>query len=163
MKRAFTAYVAPLLAAVLLLVMLVQTRGALRASGAWDRTGPAKPGPVVDPYAPLDRLVAEAGGTAPGAIAHDPFSIGPVAVAVDPSVPRPAPRPVPPPPPPKPVLTSIVWDDDPRATVRWDGRDYSVRENTLFADFRVASITRDAVVLERGGERIVLVLPRKGD
>jgi hypothetical protein len=61
------------------------------------------------------------------------------------------------------VLTSIVWDNDPRATVRWEGRDYSVRENSLFADFRVTGIRRDQVVLERGGERLVLRLPQKGE
>jgi len=61
------------------------------------------------------------------------------------------------------VLTTIVFDADPRATVRWDGRDYSVRAGALFADFRVVSITRDQVVLDHAGESVVLKLPRKGD
>jgi hypothetical protein len=41
--------------------------------------------------------------------------------------------------------------------------DYSVRTNTLFADFRVVSITAQWVVLDRGGESLVLRLPVKGD
>jgi hypothetical protein len=164
MKRVYATFVAPLLAAVLLAVMLVQTRGALRASGTWTRSGSEARTPVADPYAALDRLITEAGGAAPAALARDPFALGPVVSAADPDRPKPPPRPAAPPPaPPMPVLTAIVWDNDPRATIRWDGRDYSVRENTLFADFRVASISRDAVVLEHGGERLVLALPRKGD
>jgi len=65
--------------------------------------------------------------------------------------------------PPPPVLTSIIWDSDPRATLRYDGRDFSVRENSLFADFRVTSITSTQVVLERNGEPLVLTLRSKGD
>jgi hypothetical protein len=65
--------------------------------------------------------------------------------------------------PPKPTLTSIVWDADPRATVRYEGNDYSVRANSLFADFRVTSITANQVVLDRNGEQIVLTLNPKGE
>jgi hypothetical protein len=61
-----------------------------------------------------------------------------------------------------PLLTSIVWDADPRATIRYDGHDYSVRENSLFADFRVKSISRTEVVLERGGQPLGLTLRSKG-
>jgi hypothetical protein len=57
-----------------------------------------------------------------------------------------------------PVLTSIVWDADPRATIRFNGRDYSVRQAALFDDYRVVSITRDQVVLDRLGESLVLRL-----
>ncbi len=162
MRRLFTGFVAPLLATVLLAVMLVQTRTALRASGAWNRGGLRPHTPVTDPYAPLDHLIADAASAPAPALTRDPFALGPIVSAVT-DAERPAPRPVAPPPPPKPVLTSIVWDNDPRATIRWDGRDYSVRENALFADFRVAGISRDQVVLERGGERIVLVLRTKGE
>jgi len=64
---------------------------------------------------------------------------------------------------PQPLLTSIIWDADPRATVRWDGRDFPVRENSLFADFIVKSIRRDEVVLERDGQQLVLKLTKKGE
>ncbi|HET7225678.1 MAG TPA: hypothetical protein VFK69_08155, partial [Candidatus Eisenbacteria bacterium] len=66
-------------------------------------------------------------------------------------------------PAPQPVLTAIVWDADPRATVHWNGRDYSVHVNSLFDEFRVRSITQTQVVLERGNESLVLELPRKGE
>jgi hypothetical protein len=161
MRRDIGAFLAPVLAAVLLVIMLVQTRSALQASGSWSRVRENPSSAHADPYSRLDRLIAD--NPAPGAMTRDPFgSAAPAGPTVS-AKPRPAPKPAPPPPPPAPVLTSIVWDADPRATVRWNGHDFSVRENTLFADFRVASIARDAVVLERGGERIVLVLPRKGD
>jgi hypothetical protein len=38
-----------------------------------------------------------------------------------------------------------------------------VQVNTLFDEFRVRSITRSQVILERGGETLVLQLPKKGD
>jgi hypothetical protein len=152
---------APLLALLVLIVVLGQTLGALRASGAWARAAQETRIRLEDPYARLDGLLA---GPAPAfdrAAVRDPFAVpAPPVATVTRAVPR---RPTPPPPPPRPVLTSIVWDNDPRATVRWEGRDYSVRENSLFADFRVTGIRRDQVVLERGGERLVLRLPQKGE
>ncbi len=161
MKRDASGLIAPLLATVLLAVMLVQTRSALLASGTW-RHGLQQPRPpLVDPYAPLDRLIADVGGTPAPQVARDPFSI--TVAATTTTTTHVVTRVVPPPPPPKPLLTSIVWDNDPRATVRWNGRDFSVRENALFADFRVVSINREQVLLERGGERIVLTLPKKGE
>ena len=77
---------------------------------------------------------------------------GPVAV-----VPAPAPEPE------QPTLTAIIWDEDPRATVRWNGRDFSVRQNSLFDDFVVKHIGPDQVVLERGGQELVLRLVKKGE
>jgi len=73
------------------------------------------------------------------------------------------PKPIAPVEPPQPSLTAIIWDDDPRATVRWDGRDFSVRANSLFADFTVKSIRPTEVVLERGGQQMVLRLIKKGE
>ena len=62
------------------------------------------------------------------------------------------------------MLTSIVWlENNPSATLRWNGRDYPVQTNTLFDEFRVQSITRNQVTLVRGGETLVLQLPKKGD
>ena len=54
-------------------------------------------------------------------------------------------------------------ENNPSATIRWNGKDRTVQVNTLFDEFRVRSITRDQVILERGGETLVLQLPRKGD
>jgi hypothetical protein len=161
MRRDAGVLIAPLMATVLLAIMLVQTRAALRVSGSWAHDRTSATGARPDPYARLDRLVAQ--NPAAATLARDPFGIAAPAAPATVTKPRPAAAPARPAPPPIPVLTSIVWDNDPRATVRWSGHDYAVRENTLFADFRVTSITRDAVVLDRAGERIVLVLPRKGD
>jgi len=63
----------------------------------------------------------------------------------------------------RPQLTAILWDADPRAMIRYDGRDYTVRENSLFAEFRVASITKSNVTLERNGSPIVLSLRPRGE
>ncbi len=161
MKREIAGYVAPLVAAVVLVIMLMQTRAALKASGTWNQHSGREQAVARDPYAPLDRDLAEVANAPPVGPVRDPFSLTPL-VAELPVRHEPR-RPVAPPPPPLPVLTAIIWDNDPRATVRWNGRDYSVRNNTLFADFRVAGISRDQVVLERGGERLVLTLPKKGD
>lgn len=148
----------PVLGLLLLLLVLNLTMFAVRTSGAWQR---ATQRSVVkeSPYAALEFMLARPDST--GAPARDPFTSAAVAVAT-PVRTGPV-RVVPPPPPPRPVLTSIIWDNDPRATVRWNNRDYSVRENTLFAEFRVVTITRDQVVLDRGGESVVLRLPVKGE
>jgi hypothetical protein len=61
------------------------------------------------------------------------------------------------------VLTAIVYDADPRALVRWMGRDWTVRPGGLFDDFQVTSITRDQVTLSRGSETIVLQRKTQGD
>ncbi len=149
------------LIALLLLVLVVQqTTGALRDSGVWTR--PRGGAPAVSPYAGLERLL---GGTRPdaGAALRDPFAFG--------RAPAPAPvrrsgpvRPAAPVALPPPQLTTIVWvEGSPSATIRWNGKDHAVQVNTLFDEFRVRSITREQVILERGGETLVLQLPRKGD
>jgi len=52
----------------------------------------------------------------------------------------------------------------PRALIRHQDRNFTVKSGDLFADFRVVSITADQVVLERtNGERVVLKRPTKGD
>jgi hypothetical protein len=160
MKIDARVLIAPILAVLILLLIASETREALHLSGAWHKPQPAR-AVSADPFAPLDRTLASEPPPAPSGL-RDPFSTAtaaPVAARVD----RTPARHKPPPPPPKPVLTSIVFDADPRATVRWDGRDYSVRAGTLFADFRVVSISRDQVVLDRNGESVILSLPRKGE
>jgi hypothetical protein len=115
-----------------------------------------------DPYARLDQALSKPLLIAPPERARNPFAFGgaPVQVAVNPTT-KPRPRPVPVA-PERPVLTSIVWDNDPRATIRYRDKDFSVRQNSLFADFRVASISSSQVVLDRNGEPLVLTL-RKGE
>ena len=156
----------PLVAGLVLVLALQQTLGALRMSGSWHMRGHTPKVRSDDPYSFIDELLA----SHPPAIAVDqlrnPFAFGaapkPAGTAEAPHRPTQAVRVTPTGPPP-PVLTAIVWDNDPRATVRYDGRDFSVRENSLFADFRVTSISSTKVVLERNGEAIVLTLPPKGD
>jgi hypothetical protein len=147
----------PLVALALLVLTGQQTLGALKNAGAWAGRR-AETSVSEDPYARIDRVL----GTPDSAVAglRDPFSFGrPPAAA--PAAPRPAPRPAPVPEAPKlPALTAIVLDADPRATVRYDGREYTVRVNSLFAEFRVISITRARVVLDRAGESIVLELSK---
>jgi len=155
--------VSPLVALVILFAIANFTREALTLSGAWRRARSVARHASPDPFAPIDHMLA----TAPPARAanlRDPFGTAAPALAANarPRDTRPHVKP-PPPPPPSPVLTSIVFDADPRATVRWNGRDYSVRGGALFADFRVVSITRNQVVLDHFGESVVLQLPRKGD
>jgi hypothetical protein len=152
---------APLLAAFVLAIVAAQTVSAVRASGVWARESRSARVEREDPYAYLDGLLARAAAPGAGADLRDPFAPQASVAVADPH--RAPPKKLPPPPPPRPVLTSIVWDADPRATVRWAGRDYSIRQGSLFADFQVLAITRGQVTLERRGERIVLALPQKGD
>ncbi len=152
--------VPPLAAALVFALILTQTREALQLSGAWRRASAAA-ARAPSPFAGLDALLAAV--PPPRApLPRDPFRSGSPAPPVASGPVRPAP-PRRPAPPPQPVLTSIVFDADPRATVRWNGRDYSVRAGALFADFRVTSIARDQVVLDHGGETVVLRLPQRGE
>lgn len=161
MKTDARVVVAPLAAILILTLIVIETREALHLSGAWHKP-PRVRVASVDPFAPLDRMLASEPPAHPPGL-RDPFSSGAAPTVVAVRTPKLPPRPKTPPPPPKPVLTSIIFDADPRATVRWDGRDYSVRAGALFADFRVVSISREQVVLDRGGESVILALPRKGE
>jgi len=160
MRFAPTRLIAPLVAAVLLVLIVHQTVGALRATGVWERH--RAPAPAASPYAPIERLLASAPAerTAP---LRDPFDYA-RAPAPTPARRPAAARVVAPPAPARPVLTAIVWlESNPSATIRWNGRDYPVQTNTLFDEFRVRSIARDQVILEHAGETLVLQLPKKGD
>jgi hypothetical protein len=61
------------------------------------------------------------------------------------------------------VLTAIVWDADPRAVVRWNGRDYTVHSGALFDQFQVVGITQTQITLSRGGETFTLQRKPQGD
>ncbi len=152
----------PLVAALVLVFILQQTLGALRAAGVWGQRHTTVV-PQASPFTRIEGLL-EPAPSGPATLSRDPFAFGrapaPV-VTYKPATPRPAPLPVA---PARPVLTSIVWlDASPSATLRWNGRDYPVQTNTLFDEFQVQSITRNQVTLSRGGETLVLQLPKKGD
>ena len=162
MKLDTRTIVSPLLALVILFAIANFTREALTLSGAWRRARNVARQNAPDPFAPIDRMLAAAPPPRATSL-RDPFGTAAPALAVNARRDfRPHVK-APPPPPPAPVLTSIVFDADPRATVRWNGRDYSVRAGALFADFRVVSIARDQVVLDHFGSSMVLQLPRKGE
>jgi hypothetical protein len=132
----------------------------------WESRSRAPRVRVEDPYLQLDRALSRSLHHPETDRLRDPFAFGasaPAAVTGPARAQTVAPLPAPPPEPPRPVLTSIIWDNDPRATLRYADRDYSVRVNSLFADFRVKSITSTQVVLERNGESLVLTLRRKGE
>jgi hypothetical protein len=148
----------PAIALMALILIGQQTMAALNSAG-WKGARSARKR-VESPYSGIDRLLAAQHLTLPPRL-RDPFGFvvesSPVAVVVRPHDPvRPVEL-------PKPVLTSIIWDQDPRATVRYDGRDFSIRQNSLFADFMVRQITPTEVVLDRGSETLVLKLRPKGD
>ena len=159
MKLDLRGWFAPLLAVVLLGVTLQQTLGALATAGAF-RASAARDTPAENPYARFDAIISQPHPEPPEAV-RDPLVYGnrraPVVRRTSQTY---TPVPVE---EPKPVLTSIIWDYDPRATVRYGGRDFSVREDGLFADFRVMRISQTEVVLERNGERTVLFLRPKGE
>lgn len=155
----------PAVALIVLFLTLQQTLGALRASGSWQSHTRTPRVRTEDPYTRVDDLFAQDRGSLSADQVRNPFAFGnahPTPVTGGPVKPAP-PKPVAPPAPPQPTLTSIIWDSDPRATVRYDGRDFPVRVNSLFADFKVKSITSTEIVLDRNGETIVLGLRSKGD
>jgi hypothetical protein len=149
---------APLLGALVLALTLQLTLGALHTSGAWHRPTLVTSRPA-SPYTRLDQLLSRTPVPVPAANARDPFTYGGATVVRPPAPGRRPPAPV----ASRPVLTAIVWDADPWATLRWGGREYNVRTGALFADFRVVSISRDEVVLDRDGASVVLRLPPKGE
>jgi hypothetical protein len=152
-----------LIAGLILVMTLQYTLGALRTSGAWRTASRAPRAAMNDPYSRLDRILAQPPLSPQSVGARNPFAFGaarPTAPTVGRSTtPRvPAVAPV-----ARPQLTAIIWDADPRALIRYDGRDYTVRENSLFGDFRVSSITQSNVTLERNGTAIVLNLRPRGE
>ncbi len=158
MNRDIGWILVPLVALAVLAFVLWQTMNSLSVSGAWARGGRAPVAAPDDPFVLLDRVISPATSAASVA-GRDPFTTGAAPVASASPVNTGPKKPVPPPAPARPILTAIVWDGDPRALVRWQGREYSVRSGGLFDEFQVVSITRDQVVLRRGDESIVL--PRK--
>jgi hypothetical protein len=152
----------PIIALGVLVLIVAQTQGALKRSGVWARPKPVHVAEVGDPFGQLDHDLARIdSGAAPPV--RDPlaFAGGPVTrLAASAGRARPA---APAASSPSPILTAIVWDADPTASIRLAGHDYTVRVNSLFADYLVTSIARDQVVLSHDGAALVLKLPSKGD
>jgi len=163
-KLSLRDLVVPMIAIVVLALTLRQTIAALQTSGSWRPSARATRLRADDPYTRVDDLFGEPAVS--GDAIRNPFAFG-SAHAAAPVTPKPArpsaPTAVTPAPPARPMLTSIIYDADPRATVRYNGIDYSVRVNSLFADFTVKNITANEVTLDRNGETIVLGLRSKGD
>lgn len=156
MNRDIGRFLSPAFAVLVFAFVLWQTLGALQAAGVWRFGARPAAAPAADPLASLDAHIARALHSEFAGAARDPFGYGAAAAPAAAGT-TPAPRrPAPPPAPAAPVLTAIIYDADPRALVRWDGREYSIRAGSLFAEFEVVSIARDQVVLKRGSESLVL-------
>lgn len=164
MNRGFSAWVSPIVALAVLALVVAQTLAGLRVTGAFGwHVAPVRVD-VPPAYVSVDRALGRVDAAPPPAGVRSPFEFAPsAAVASAASAPRVRPRPVPAPPEPTPVLTAIVWDDDPRALVRWKAREWTVREGGLFDEFRVVSISRDQVRLQRGDATLVLTRRNPGE
>jgi hypothetical protein len=164
MNQRLAGWISPLVALAVLAVVVTRTLAALSVTGAFGfRAAPVRVS-VPLAYRNVDLALARRESAAAPAGTRDPFEFG-RATAVTPAVAasRPRPRPLPPAEPPAPVLTAIVWDNDPRALVRWKQREWTVRAGGLFDEFRVVSITRDQVRLQRGEATLVLTRRNPGE
>ncbi len=164
MNRPLTGWISPLVALGVLGLVVTRTLAALSVTGAFGfRAAPVRVS-VPLAYRNVDVALARRESAAPSANAPDPFEfararrVAPTAAAG-----RLRNRPVPPAEPPAPVLTAIVWDNDPRALVRWKQREWTVRAGGLFDEFQVVSITRDQVRLQRGDATLVLTRRNPGE
>ena len=161
MNRDPAAWVARLVALAVLAAIGAQTISALGVTGAFDSRDATVMVPVPPAYQAVDRALDRRDARAPFTGARNPFEfrLPPREPAPPHVVARPAPAPV----ESDPVLTAIVWDNDPRALVRWKDREWTVREGGLFDEFQVVSITRDQVRLVRGDATIVLQRRNPGE
>lgn len=161
MSRGPEAWLPPLVAIAVLITAGTQTVSALRVTGAFGWQTDAVPVAVPPAYDAVNRALDRRDPRLALAAVRDPFTARPTVVA------RPLVRPVTVvakvAPPEVPILTAIVWDNDPRALVHWKDRDWTVREGGLFDEFLVVSITRDQVSLRRGDATLVLQRRNLGD
>ena len=160
MSRGPEAWLPPLVAIAVLITAGTQTVSALRVTGAFGWQTDAVPVAVPPAYDAVNRALDRRDPRLALATVRDPFTARPMVAA------RPLVRPVKVVAnvaPPVPILTAIVWDNDPRALVHWKDRDWTVREGGLFDEFLVVSITRDQVSLRRGDATLVLQRRNLGD
>ena len=161
MSRRPEAWLPALVALGVLVAIGTQTVGALRVTGAFGWQTDAVPVAVPPAYESVNRALDRRDPRLALASVGDPFTVrAPVAVLPRWS-PKIAARVLPP--PALPILTAIVWDNDPRALVHWKDREWTVREGGLFDEFLVVSITRDQVSLRRGDATLVLQRRNPGD
>jgi len=156
------AWLPALVALAVLIVAGMQTVNALRVTGAFGWQTETVPVAVPPAYESVNRALDRRDPRLALATVRDPFTARAPVVTRTPV--RPAKLPERPAPPPEvPVLTAIVWDNDPRALVHWKDREWTVREGGLFDEFLVVSITRDQVSLRRGDATLVLQRRNLGD
>jgi len=156
------AWLPPLVALGVLVAVGTQTVGALRVTGAFGWQTDAVPVAVPPAYESVNRALDRRDPRLALSAVGDPFTARAL-VAV--RMPRWSARIAAPLPatPALPILTAIVWDNDPRALVHWKDREWTVREGGLFDEFLVVSITRDQVSLRRGDATLVLQRRNPGD
>ena len=152
----------PIAALVALLLISFQTADALRRAGT-SKENPVAQAQPEDPMIEFERRLALPDPNPTAENLRDPFGFAAEPAAVSRRTRAPLPASLPPPPPPPPILTAIIWDNDPSASIRWNGRDYSVKVNSQISDYQVVRIGRDHVVLTHGGESLILRLHRKGE
>lgn len=166
MKRDPMDLVPALVALVVLVVVAAQTLAALRVTGAYGTGAHGSRLAVAPAFRTLEAQLSTPRPAAPAAPSRDPFMFGRAAVENPSSPPTPTParvRPAAPTAPSEPVLTAILFDNDPRALLRWKDRDWTVRQGGLFDEFQVVAITRTQVTLRRGEATLVLQRRDPGD
>jgi len=159
-SRGPEAWLPPLVAIAVLITAGTQTVAALRVTGAFGWQTDAVPVAVPPAYEAVNRALDRRDPRLALAAVRDPFTARPRVAARPPVRPVTVVAKVT---PPVPILTAIVWDNDPRALVHWKDRDWTVREGGLFDEFLVVSITRDQVSLRRGDATLVLQRRNLGD
>lgn len=162
MSRGPESWLPPLVALSVLVAAGLQTVGALHVTGAYGWQAEAVPVAVPPVYESVDRALDRHDPRLSLDAVRDPFTARAPALAL---VLRPmrASAPDTLPAPALPILTAIVWDNDPRALVHWKDREWTIREGGLFDEFEVMSITRDQVSLRRGDATLVLQRRKPGD
>ena len=161
MNRDPVSWVTRMVAFAVMAGVVLQTLAALRVTGAFGWHAAPSRVPVPFAYQSVDRALDRRDAEPPPPVARDPFAFGPT--PAPPPRPRPEPTKIASVPESAPVLTAIVWDNDPRALVHWKDREWTIREGGLFDEFQVVSITRDQVRLTRGGATLVLQRRNPGD
>lgn len=161
MNRDPAAWVARLIALAVMAAIGAQTISALGVTGAFDSREASVMVPVPAAYQAVDRALDRRDARTPFDATRDPFEFR--LAPRETGSPRVATHPTPAVVQSDPVLTAIVWDNDPRALVRWKDREWTVREGGLFDEFQVVSITRDQVRLLRGDATIVLQRRNPGE
>lgn len=161
MNRDPAAWIARLIALAVLIAVGAQTLSALGVTGAFDSRVATVMVPVPAAYQSVDRALDHRDAQVPIAGTRDPFQFRLPPREVAP--PRATGAPAPVVRESDPILTAIVWDNDPRALVRWKDREWTVREGGLFDEFQVVSITRDQVRLLKGDVAIVLQRRNPGE